>query len=73
VDPAEAAAVPTCARSADTTVPKPRLEFPKIGVASKLTDNSIDRLTEWVPRRRDIFVSKRAVSRIAATLLVVNL
>ncbi len=51
VAPAEAAAVPTCARSADTTVPEPRPEFPKIGVASKLTDNTIDRVTERVSKR----------------------
>jgi hypothetical protein len=44
-----------------------------MGVASKLIDNNIDRIIERVPRRRGIFVSKRAISRIAATLLAVNL
>src|SRR5258705_10100544 len=60
VEPAEAAAVPTWARSAETTVPKPKGEPPKVDAASKLIDNTIDRATDRLPRARGIFVSKRA-------------
>jgi hypothetical protein len=49
------------------------LEVPRIGVASKVIERNIDRLIKWVPRRRGIFVSKMAISRITASLLVVNL
>src|SRR6267378_4311201 len=63
VEPAEAAAVPTWARSAETTVPKPKGEPPKVDVASKLIDNTIDRVTDRLPRARGIFVSMRATSQ----------
>jgi len=61
------------ARSADTTVPKPKAEPPKVEVASKFIDNNIDRVTDRLPRGRGIFVSKRLQLRIAATQPLVNL
>jgi hypothetical protein len=54
------------------TVPEPTPEFPKIGFASKLIDTKIDRETAAVPRVRGIFISIRAVFRIASTPDSVN-
>jgi hypothetical protein len=73
VAPTDAAAVPRCPRSVDTIVPEPKLGFPKIGDATKLIDNMIDRMIGRVPRVRGIFVSMRADTRIPTAPQSVNL
>jgi hypothetical protein len=74
VAPTEAAAFPTCACSAYTTVPEPGNELPRIGAVSKPIVNNIDRLIDAVPRVRDILLSKGTeVLRIKAFPKTVNL
>src|SRR6266403_5111160 len=67
VAPTVTATVPRCALSADTTVPEPKPELPKVGLASKLIDTKIDKAADAVPRVRGIFVSMRATFRIPST------
>src|SRR5260370_1686519 len=52
VAPTEAAALPTCARSADTTVPKPQPDAPHLVVSSRLLASAVARLTAVRPRQR---------------------
>src|SRR5258706_1315635 len=62
VAPTVTATVPRCALSADNTDPEPKSELPKVGLASKLIDNKIDKATDTLPRLRGILVSRRTIS-----------
>jgi hypothetical protein len=72
VVPIDAAARPTCARSADTTVPRPVDEAPRVETVIKLKDTTTASTSRKRSRERAIESPRGLVQRILTLTFSVN-